>query len=170
VRGTIPSGSVNEREASQCLPDLTVYSMMGQPYRVGEIGTNMGTDIGTVILAGALPLVGVILGAGATISVQRSSTQASRLRFVAESRQAYRAEVKSSIVLYLEVMQQLQTNLDAREHGEEVADLGKMMEHVWLAYKQTAIICSDQLRVPLLEHSRALQMAVRGKGSPDWWA
>jgi len=143
----------------------------------------MSADLATVILSGVLPLVGVLIGAGATISVQRNSTRTSRLRFVAESQQAHRAEVKSAIVSYLEIVQQLQTCLDSQEHGEEAPDnLLKVLEHVWLAYKQIDIICSEPLRDPLLEHTQALQTVAResttgprsrwrrGRKRSDYWA
>jgi Na+/phosphate symporter len=40
----------------------------------------MSTDISVVILSGALPLLGVLIGSGSTILVQRSSARESRLR------------------------------------------------------------------------------------------
>lgn len=40
----------------------------------------MATDVGIVILSGALPLLGVLIGTGSTIFVQRISVRESRLR------------------------------------------------------------------------------------------
>src|SRR5215469_6440144 len=131
----------------------------------------MSADLGTVILSGILPLVGVLIGAGATISVQRNSTRTSRLRFAAESQQAHRAEVESAIMSYLEIVQQLQTCLDSREHGQEAPDnLLKVLERVWLAYKHVDIICSDDLRIPLRKHTEELQTVASNDKCHDYWA
>jgi hypothetical protein len=130
----------------------------------------MNTGIGVTILTGVLPLVGVLIGAGATVSVQRSSARAAHYRFAAESLQAKRGEVKSSVVSYLEIVQHLQTQLDAREKGDDVPDLRSMVEQVWLAQKQLDIICSEQLREPLVQHATALHKVTRHEAEyPDWW-
>ena len=130
----------------------------------------MSTDIGVVILSAALPLLGVLIGSGSTILVQRSSARESRLRSVAERRQAQRAEVKSVIDSYLEVAQHLQTRLYAREHGREVPDIPVLVEQIWLAQAQVEIICSEGLRGPLEEHAVALNEVARHEEQyPDWW-
>lgn len=130
----------------------------------------MSTDIGVVILSGALPLLGVLIGSGSTIVVQRNSTRESRLRSAAERRQAQRAEVKSVIDSYLEVAQHLQTQLYAREHGREVPDIPVMVEQIWLAHAQVEIVCSEGLRIPLEEHAIALNDVARHEERyPDWW-
>jgi hypothetical protein len=72
---------------------------------------------------------------------------------------------------YLEIVQHLRTQLDAREKGESVPDLRSMVEQVWLAQKQVAIVCSDQLRAPLEQHATALHKVTRHQADyPDWWA
>src|ERR1035441_3260152 len=116
----------------------------------------MSTDIGVVILSAALPLLGVLIGSGSTILVQRSSARESRLRAEAERRQAQRAEIKSAIDSYLKVAQHLQTQLYSREHGAEVPDIPVIVEQIWLAHAQVDIICLEGLRTPLTEHALAL--------------
>jgi hypothetical protein len=130
----------------------------------------MSTDIGVIVLSGILPLLGVLVGSGSTIFIQRSSARESRIRAAAERRQAQRAEVKSAIDSYLEVAQHLQTQLYAGEHGREVPDIAVMVEQTWLAQAQVEIICSEGLRRPLEEHAIALNEVARHKEQyPDWW-
>jgi hypothetical protein len=130
----------------------------------------MSTDIGVVILSGALPLLGVLIGSGSTILVQRSSARESRLRAEAERRQAQRTEVKSAIDSYLKVAQHLQTQLYSREHGGEVPDIPVIVEQIWLAHAHVDIICSEGLRTPLTEHALALNEVARHEEQyPDWW-
>jgi len=132
---------------------------------------SMSTDIGVVILSGALPLLGVLIGSGSTILVQRSSTRESRLRAEAERRQAQRAEIKSAIDSYLKLAQHLQTQLYSREHGGEVLDIPVIVEQIWLAHAHVDIICSESLRAPLTEHALALHEAARHEEQyPDYWA
>lgn len=145
----------------------------------------MSADLWTTTLTGVLPLVGVLIGAGSAISVQRNSTRTSRLRFAAESQHAHRVEVKAAIVSYLEIVQQLQTSLDAREHlrsnrgsllkrprheNNAQDSLLNVLERTWLAYKQIDIICSQQLRKPLFAHTQRLQKVARDSKHPDYWA
>jgi hypothetical protein len=130
----------------------------------------MSTDIGVVVLSGALPLLGVLIGSGSTILVQRSSARESRLRAEAEKRQAQRTEIKSAIDSYLKVAQHLQTQLYSREHGAEVPDVSVIVEQIWLAHAHVDIICSEGLRVPLTEHALALNEVARHEDQyPDWW-
>jgi hypothetical protein len=130
----------------------------------------MSTDIGVVVLSGALPLLGVLIGSGSTIVIQRSSARESRLRAEEEKRQAQRAELKSAIDTYLKVAQHLQTKLYSREHGEEVPDILVTVEEIWLAHAHVDIICSEGLRVPLTEHATALNEVARHEEQyPDWW-
>jgi hypothetical protein len=130
----------------------------------------MASDLSVAILAGTLPLVGVLFGSGATIIVQRGSARESRRRLAFERRQAHRAEVKSSITSYLEAAQHLQEHLYRREHGMETPDLATLVEHVWLAQKQVEIICSEGLREPLERHAVALnEVARHGDEHPEWW-
>ena len=131
----------------------------------------MSTDIGVVILSGALPLLGVLIGSGSTILVQRSSARESRLRAEAERRQAQRAEVKSAVESYLKVAQHLQTQLYSREHGGEVLDIPVIVEQIWLAHAHVDIICAERLRAPLTEHALALHDVARHEEQyPDYWA
>jgi hypothetical protein len=44
----------------------------------------MSADIGVIILSGALPLLGVLIGSGSTVLVQRGAARESRLRTEAE--------------------------------------------------------------------------------------
>jgi hypothetical protein len=127
-------------------------------------------DLGVVILGSTLPLAGVALGAGATVWVQRSSVRESRDRLAEQRRTAQRAEVKSSVVGYLETAQHLQTKLNEREHGGEVTDLAVLIEQVWLAQEQIDIICPEQLRKPVEDHASALNEVTRHEADhPDWW-
>jgi hypothetical protein len=131
---------------------------------------SMSTDIGVVILNGVLPLLGVLIGSGSTIVIQRSSARESKLRAEAERRQAQRAEVKSAIDSYLKVAQHLQTQLYTREHGGDVSDIPVMVEQIWLAHAHVDIICSEELRTPLTEHALALNEVARHEEQyPDWW-
>lgn len=131
----------------------------------------MSTDIGIAILSGALPLLGVLIGSGSTILVQRSSARESRLRAEAERLQAHRAEIKSAIESYLKVAQHLQSQLWSREHGGEVLDIPSIVEQIWLAHAHIDIICSERLRGPLTEHALALHDAARHEEQyPDYWA
>jgi len=117
---------------------------------------NMSGEVGA-LLQGALPLVGVLIGAAASIAVQRNSAREARLRSLNEARKAQRAEVKSAIASYLEVSQHLQTQLYAREHGrKDVPDISVMVEQIWLAHAQVDVLCSEGLRGPLLQHAEAL--------------
>jgi hypothetical protein len=130
----------------------------------------MSTDIGLIILSGALPLLGVLIGSGSTILVQRSSERESRLRAEAERRQAQRTEVKSAIDSYLKVAQHLQTQLYSREHGGEVPDIPAIVEQIWLAHAHVDIICSEGLRALLAEHALALNEVARHEEQyADWW-
>lgn len=130
----------------------------------------MGIDVGVVILSSVLPLVGVLIGSGSTIFIQRISARESRLRAEAETRQVQRAEVKNAIDSYLQIAQHLQTQLYSREHGGEVSDVPVMVEQVWLAHAHVDVICSERLRVPLTEHATALnEVARHGDKYPDWW-
>ena len=130
----------------------------------------MSTDIGVVILSAALPLIGVLIGSGSTILVQRSSARESRLRAEAERRQAQRAEIKSAIDSYLKVAQHLQTQLYSREHGGDIPDIPVLVEQIWLAHAHVDIICSEGLRTPLAEHALALNEVARHEEQyPDWW-
>ena len=130
----------------------------------------MSTDIGVVILSGALPLLGVLIGSGSTVLVQRSSARESRLRAEVEMRQAQRAEIKSAIDSYLKVAQHLQTQLYSREHGGEVPDIPVIVEQIWLANAHVDIICSEGLRGPLTEHALALNEVARHEEQySDWW-
>jgi hypothetical protein len=131
---------------------------------------SMSTDIGVVILSGVLPLLGVLIGSGSTIVIQRSSARESKLRAEAERRQAQRAEIKSAIDSYLKVAQHLQTQLYSREHGGDVPDIPVMVEQIWLAHAHVDIICSEELRTPLTEHALALNEVARHEERyPDWW-
>jgi hypothetical protein len=130
----------------------------------------VGTDIGVVILSGALPLLGVLIGSGSTILVQRGSARDSRLRAEEERRQAKRAEIKTAIDAYLQVSQHLQTQLYSREHGEAIPDVPVIVEQIWLAHAHLDIICSEELRTPLTEHALALNEVARHEERyPDWW-
>ena len=129
----------------------------------------MGTDISVVILSSALPLLGVLIGSGSTIFVQRISARESRLHAEAEKRQVQRAEIKNAIDSYLKIAQHLQTQLYSREHGSEVSDVAVIVEQVWLAHAHVDVICSERLRVPLTEHATALNEVTRhGDKFPDW--
>lgn len=131
----------------------------------------MSTDIGVVVLSGALPLLGVLIGSGSTILVQRSSARESRLRAETERRQAQRAEIKSAIESYLKDAQHLQSQLWSREHGGEVLDIPAIVEQIWLAHAHVDIICSERLRTPLTEHALALHEVARHEEQhPDYWA
>jgi hypothetical protein len=130
----------------------------------------VNTEIGVVILSGVLPLLGVLIGSGSTILVQRSSARESRIRAEAERRGAQRTEVKSAIESYLKVAQHLQSQLWSREHGGEVLDIPPIVEQVWLAHAHVDIICSERLRVPLTEHALALHDVARHEEQyPDYW-
>src|ERR1700761_8446832 len=65
-------------------------------------------------------------------------------------RTAQRIDVKTAIAAYLEVAQHLQTQLYAREHAREFDDVVLMVEQIWLAHAQVDILCSQQLRLPLV--------------------
>jgi hypothetical protein len=130
----------------------------------------MSTDVAVVILSSALPLLGVLIGSGSTIFIQRISARESRLQTEAERRQARRAEIKNAIDSYLKIAQHLQTQLYTREHGGEVSDVPVIVEQVWLAHAHVDVICSEKLRVPLTEHATALnEVARHGDEYADWW-
>jgi hypothetical protein len=131
----------------------------------------MSVDIGVVVISSALPLLGVLIGTGATIFGQRSSARESRIRSEEDRRQAQRAEIKSSISAYLEVAQHLQTQLYAREHGRETLDVPVMVEQIWVAHTHADIICSERLREPLVRHATVLNEVARHEERyPGWWA
>ena len=96
-------------------------------------------------------------------SSPRDST-AEKVRYTAESRAAHRAELKSAVLNYFEHAQRLQGGLDARERGEPLPDLKRLIEDVWLAEKTVEIISSDALRDRIIEHARGLHRAVRDPG------
>jgi len=130
----------------------------------------MNTDVSVVILSSVLPLLGVLIGSGSTIFVQRISARESRLKAEADRRQVQRAETKSAIDSYLKIAQHLQTQLYSREHGVEVPDISVTVEQVWLAHAHVDVICSEKLRVPLTEHATALNTVARhGDEYSDWW-
>ena len=124
----------------------------------------------TVILSGVLPLVGVVLGSGATLAVQQGTAREARRQSAAEARQARRSELKTAIAAFLEAAQHLQTQLYAREHGREVPDIPVLAEDVWLAHAQVDIVCSEQLRESLVQYADALNEVARHEERfPDWW-
>ena len=85
-------------------------------------------------------------------------------------RTAQRIDVKTAIAAYLEVAQHLQTQLYAREHGREFDDVVLMVEQIWLAHAQVDILCSQQLRLPLVRHAQALnEVARHEERHGDWW-
>jgi hypothetical protein len=125
----------------------------------------------TVILGSVLPLVGVAIGSVATLAVQQNSAREARRQSAADARLSLRAEIKTAITAYLEAAQHLQTQLYASEHGRDVPDIPLMAEDVWLAHAQVDILCSEQLRVPLLQYAEALNEVARHEDRyPDWWA
>ncbi len=83
------------------------------------------------------------------------------MRNAAESRAAHRSETKAAALGYLERCQRLQGLLDARKRGEQPSDLKRLIEDVWLAEKGVEIVSSDELRVHLIAHARALHEVVR---------
>jgi cellobiose-specific phosphotransferase system component IIA len=126
---------------------------------------------GQVVLSGLRPLLGVLAGAGATVGVQRSSARETRQRAAAEARQAQRSELKAAIASFLEAAQHLQTQLYAREHGGDLADIPLMAEDVWLAHAQVDILCSAALREPLVQYADALNAVARHEDRyQDWWS
>ena len=129
----------------------------------------MTTDTGAV-LNGVLPLLGVLIGAGATVAVQRNSAREARRRSETEARQAQRAEVKAAINSYLEVAQHLQHQLYERKHGGEVPDIPAMVGQIWVAHAQVDILCSKDLREALLNHAQALNdVSLHEDRHKDFW-
>lgn len=127
-------------------------------------------EIATPLISGLLPLLGVGVGAGATVWVRRSTTAVKRGRFAAESLAKTRAEFKTVAMNYLEHAQRLQGELDERERGVTHADLKRLVEQLWLAEKGVEIICSENLRDRLIDHARGLHEVVRDAVAyPDWW-
>jgi hypothetical protein len=125
----------------------------------------------SLVLSSVLPLVGVLLGSGATLTVQQSSAREARRQATADLLQARRSEAKTAITAYLEAAQHLQTQLYAREHGRDVLDVAVLVEDVWLAHAQVDIVCSPQLRQALRDYAEALnQVARHEERFPDWWA
>ncbi len=77
--------------------------------------------------------------------------------------------MKSAALGYLAHAQRLQGELEARERGETLTDLKRLVEQLWLAEKGVEIICSDALRDRLIGHARGLHRVVRvGVTHPDW--
>jgi hypothetical protein len=131
----------------------------------------MSADISVVIISGALSLFGVLIGTGAAVFGQRSSTRESRIQSEIERRQALRAEIKDAISAYLEVTQHLQTQLYTRKHFRKAIDVTAAVEQIWLAHAQVDIVCSEILREPLVRHATVLnEVARHGERYPDWWA
>lgn len=123
------------------------------------------------IVNSLLPLVGVAIGAAATVIVQRSSTSAQREQLGRQLAAQRRDEIKTAINDYFEHAQRLQRQLDAREAGESPSDLKDLMERVWLAVKRVQILASDDLSDKLIAHAQGLHQVVRDGGQfPDWWA
>ena len=45
-----------------------------------------------------------------------------------------------------------------------------MIEQIWAAHDQVDILCSTELRSPLLQHANALnEVARHEERHPDWW-
>jgi len=125
--------------------------------------------IAAAIGVGGTVVVGVS-GYVASVRNTRQTTASTQQGRIWERRETQRGEVKSSIASYLEVAQHLQTQLYAREHGQEIPDLPIMVEKLWLAQKLVDIVCSEQLRRPLVEHAKALNEVARHEARhPDWW-
>ncbi|MFG2084427.1 MULTISPECIES: hypothetical protein [Micromonospora] len=83
---------------------------------------------------------------------------------------AQRAEVKTAIASYIEAAQHLQTQLYAREHGRDFEDVALLVEQIWLAHARVDILCSDRLRLPLVQHAQALnEVARHEERHEDWW-
>jgi hypothetical protein len=121
----------------------------------------------TTLVVAVVALVGTV--ATAILSPVLSG-RAARLRADAEARQAQRAEVRSAISAFLEVAQHLQTQLYSIEHEREHEDVALMMEQVWAAHDQVYILCSPELRSPLLKYADVLNDVARHPdGHPDWW-
>lgn len=131
----------------------------------------MNTGISIVIISGALSLFGVLIGTGAAVFGQRSSTRESRIQSEIERRQALRADIKAAISAYLEVTQHLQTQLYSRKHFGKAIDVTAAVEQIWLAHAQVDIICSEKLRESLVRHATVLnEVARHGERYSDWWA
>ena len=111
--------------------------------------------IAAAIGVGGTVIVGVT-GFWASVRNTRQTIAIGQHSRIWERQEAQRAEVKTSIVSYLEAAQHLQTQLYAREHGKEIPDLPIMVEQVWLAQKQVDIICSEDLRKPREKHAKAV--------------
>jgi hypothetical protein len=74
------------RNAGGGLAHATCRAVSHRPLAYGKTpgsstGFEMASDLSTTILTGALLLIGVLIRAGATISVQRNSARLSQLRF-----------------------------------------------------------------------------------------
>lgn len=127
-------------------------------------------SISTDVLNGMLPLLGVAIGSGATLVVQRSSAREARRKSAADARQAQRTELKSAVSAFLKAAQDLQSQLYAREHGRDIPDLISLAEDLWLAHAQVVIVCSEQLADALQTYAEALNRAARHEEEfPDWW-
>lgn len=132
-------------------------------------------DVDATVTATAIGVGGTVLVAasGFWASVRNTSqtVDSARQARISDWQEAQRAEVKNAIASYLEIVQHLQTMLNDREHGKDVGDLGEILDRVWLAQKQVDIICSVQLREPLVQHATALHMVTkRPDDYRDWWA
>lgn len=125
--------------------------------------------IAAAVGVGGTVVVGVA-GYWASVRNTGETIAGARQARVWDSRDAQRTQVKSAITNYLEVKRHLQTQLYAREHGKEIPDIPIMVEQLWFAFDLVDVVCSEQLRGPLLRHADAMNDVARHPSKySDWW-
>jgi hypothetical protein len=125
--------------------------------------------IAAAVGVGGTVVVGVA-GYWASVRNTGQTIASARQARVWDSRDAQRAQVKSAITNYLKTKRHLQTQLYAREHGKEIPDIPIIVEQLWSAFDLVDVVCSEQLRGPLLRHAEAMNDVARHPSKySDWW-
>jgi hypothetical protein len=139
--------------------------LRGLPYDPGMDPAVIAAAVGV----GGTVVVGVA-GYWASVRNTGQTIASARQARVWDSRDAQRAQVKLAITNYLEAKRHLQTQLYAREHGKEIPDIPIMVEQLWSAFDLVDVVCSEQLRGPLLRHAEAMNDVARHPSKySDWW-
>lgn len=111
-----------------------------------------------------LPLVGVVVGAGASIAAQWLNERTTRWRMRDERASALRLERKEAMLAYLAAVQPLEVELENRaldgDDDRRLSRLQPLMHQIWLLQKQIDLICDGEVRESCFDFTHRLHQAV----------
>ncbi|HEY1175108.1 MAG TPA: hypothetical protein VGF17_03045, partial [Phytomonospora sp.] len=111
-------------------------------------------------------LLGTVVGALGAVMAQHLAVRAAERRDDRHHRAAMRFERKAAIDLFVEVAQEVERV--AGSHGVEERSIAG--QRLWVAHKQLALICSDDLEAALSALADKLNEVLWGdlRGTPVW--